>query len=86
MAIDSKAKRASTFAIGLAPLLVLPPPAGTIDAPARLHVGGWMYRGIAAAAGNDPEVGPRTRLTLTGSGRTRTSLTSTGRTRLRIER
>lgn len=50
MAIDSKAKRASAFAATVTPLLVLPPPVSGVDAGDRQHVGGFIYRGIAAAA------------------------------------
>jgi hypothetical protein len=50
VAIDSRDKRASAIAGTLAPLIVPFNPDAAIGAADRQHVGGWIYRGIAAAA------------------------------------
>lgn len=54
MAIDTRDKRASVFAVGLGLLLVGPTPDGAIDSAAdRLHVAG-LYRGPLAAGASEP--------------------------------
>lgn len=50
MAIDTRDKRASAIACTVSPLLVIEQPDGAIGASDRVHVGGWIYRGISIAA------------------------------------
>lgn len=50
MAIDTRDKRASAIACTVSPLLVIEQPDGAIGAADRVHVGGWIYRGITVAA------------------------------------
>ena len=55
MAVDSRNKRASVLGFGLAALLVMPAPDGTIDQADRQHVA-YSYPGITAGTPIAPDV------------------------------
>jgi len=57
MAIDTRNKRASAIGIGLPFRAAYPAPDSTIDASDRLHVA-FLYSGIAAGAGAEPQYYP----------------------------
>jgi hypothetical protein len=47
VAIDTADKRASALGSALAPFVTPFDPDGSIGAEDRIHVGGWMYRGLS---------------------------------------
>lgn len=52
MAADTRDKRASLLGLGLASLLVLPLPAGSLDLGDRQHLA-YLYRGVSTASSHE---------------------------------